>query len=142
MSAPFYSQYSMQNDSCNIHLIVRFVRKLEDLKFEPNLLNSAIFLISLSMQVSTFVINYQGKPFRESLLENKPLRNALAIVGSVAFICAFELYPEFNEWLELVVLPQSFKTQLIAAMVLDFGLCWIIEWVCFTLFADNKAKHV
>ena len=28
-------------------------------KFEPNLLNSAVFLISLSMQVSTFLINYQ-----------------------------------------------------------------------------------
>lgn len=28
-------------------------------KFEPNLLNTAIYLLSLSQQVSTFAINYQ-----------------------------------------------------------------------------------
>lgn len=32
---------------------------LEDTKFEPNILNTAVYLISLSMQVSTFMINYQ-----------------------------------------------------------------------------------
>ncbi len=32
---------------------------LESTKFEPNVLNSAVYLISLSMQVSTFLINYQ-----------------------------------------------------------------------------------
>lgn len=28
-------------------------------KFEPNLLNTAIYLLSLSQQVSTFAINFQ-----------------------------------------------------------------------------------
>ena len=30
-------------------------------KFEPNLLNTAIYLLGLSQQVSTFAINFQGR---------------------------------------------------------------------------------
>lgn len=32
---------------------------LDDHKFEPNLLNTTVYLISLAMQVSTFLLNYQ-----------------------------------------------------------------------------------
>ena len=48
-----------------------------DAEFSPNLLNSAVYLVSLIMQISTFAINYQGLPFRESLLKNKALYNSL-----------------------------------------------------------------
>ena len=41
--------------------------------FKPNLLNSAIYLISLSQQVSTFAVNFQGRPFREGITENPAL---------------------------------------------------------------------
>ncbi|KAH8105704.1 E1-E2 ATPase-domain-containing protein [Phellopilus nigrolimitatus] len=39
-------------------------------KFEPNLLNTAIYLLGLSQQVSTFAIRFQDQPLRESIREN------------------------------------------------------------------------
>jgi cation-transporting ATPase 13A1 len=36
-------------------------------EFAPSLLNSAVYLLQLIQQISTFAINYQGRPFRESL---------------------------------------------------------------------------
>lgn len=42
-------------------------------EFKPTLLNSAVYLISLSQQVSTFAVNYQGRPFREGISENPTL---------------------------------------------------------------------
>ncbi|KAJ2802748.1 putative cation-transporting ATPase 1, partial [Coemansia furcata] len=70
-------------------------------KFEPSLLNTAMYLISLSQQVSTFAINYQGHPFREALRDNKVLFRGLAAVGAIAAVCAMEVMPEFNEYLKL-----------------------------------------
>ncbi|CAG8712951.1 24317_t:CDS:10, partial [Gigaspora margarita] len=67
-------------------------RKTVDLEgdFEPSLLNTAVYLISLSMQVSTFAINYQGHPFRESLKENTTLYYGLLSVGAIALSGATE----------------------------------------------------
>ncbi|KAG0244727.1 hypothetical protein BGX31_008616 [Mortierella sp. GBA43] len=110
--------------------------------FEPGLLNSAIYLISLSMQVSTFAINYKGHPFRESLKENTYLYRGLLAVGGVAVAGATEFMPEFNEWLQLVPFPEDFKTKLIGIMAFDYFVAWAIEIVCNTLFGNFPAKDI
>jgi cation-transporting ATPase 13A1 len=73
-----------------------------DAKFAPSLLNTAIFLLGLSQQVSTFAINYQGRPFRESIRENKYLYYGLVGASGVAVSGALDLVPEFNRWLQVV----------------------------------------
>ncbi|KAF9585540.1 hypothetical protein BGW38_001911 [Lunasporangiospora selenospora] len=110
--------------------------------FEPGLLNSAIYLISLSMQVSTFAINYKGHPFRESLKENTYLYRGLLAVGGVAIAGATEFIPEFNEWLQLVPFPEDFKTKLMGIMAFDYFVAWGIELVCNKLFGNFAAKDI
>ncbi|KAJ2413629.1 putative cation-transporting ATPase 1 [Coemansia sp. RSA 2530] len=111
-------------------------------KFEPSLLNTAMYLISLSQQVSTFAINYQGHPFREALRDNKVLFRGLAAVGAIAAICAMEIMPEFNEYLKLVPMPEHFRDALCMVMAADFALAYLIERVCAALFADYSAKPI
>lgn len=36
-------------------------------EFKPNLLNTAVYLMSSTLQIATFAVNYRGKPFMESL---------------------------------------------------------------------------
>jgi len=114
----------------------------ENTKFAPGLVNTAVYLVSLLMQVSTFVVNYQGRPFRESLSENKPLRNSLMIVGGISAVAALEMYPEFNEWLQLVPMPPKFRTLLVGLMVVDLGGCLVLEWLCKKLLFDARPKIV
>ncbi|KXN88703.1 putative cation-transporting ATPase 1, partial [Leucoagaricus sp. SymC.cos] len=65
-------------------------------KFEPNLLNTAIYLLGLSQQVSTFVINFQGRPFREGIRENSALWWGLVGASAVAFSGATDFMPELK----------------------------------------------
>lgn len=112
----------------------------ENTRFSPSLLNTAVYLVSLLMQVSTFVVNYQGRPFRESLSENIPLRNCLAAVGAISVIAAMELYPEANTWLQLVPMPPAFRRLLLLTMAADFGGCLLIEWLAKRLLFDARPK--
>ncbi|KAH6569325.1 hypothetical protein BASA50_003384 [Batrachochytrium salamandrivorans] len=111
-----------------------------DAEFAPNLLNSAVYLVSLIMQISTFAINYQGLPFRESLVKNKAMFNSLVVVGAIAFAAAFEFSDELNGWMQLVPFPDEFRTKLLLTMALDYGIAWCIEMTCSFLFSDNRAK--
>jgi magnesium-transporting ATPase (P-type) len=54
-------------------------------------LNSVVFLISISMTVATFLANYRGKPFMQSLSENKPLLYTLVATEAFLLLCAMEL---------------------------------------------------
>ncbi|CAL5867891.1 uncharacterized protein PFLUO_LOCUS2113 [Penicillium psychrofluorescens] len=111
-------------------------------EFEPSLLNSAIYLLQLIQQISTFSINYQGRPFRESIRENKAMYWGLVAASGVAFSCATEFIPEINQKLRLVPFSNEFKLTLTVLMIFDYGGCWIIENVLKNLFSDFRPKDI
>lgn len=111
-------------------------------KFSPSLLNTAIYLLQLAQQVSTFAVNYQGRPFRESIRENKGMFYGLLGVGGLALSGATEFVPELNEQLQLVPMTTLFKTQLSGAMIFDFGVSWAIELVLKHFFMDYKPSDI
>eukprot|EP00010_Vexillifera_abyssalis_P006907 CAMPEP_0201549528 /NCGR_PEP_ID=MMETSP0173_2-20130828/5990_1 /ASSEMBLY_ACC=CAM_ASM_000268 /TAXON_ID=218659 /ORGANISM="Vexillifera sp., Strain DIVA3 564/2" /LENGTH=717 /DNA_ID=CAMNT_0047959223 /DNA_START=1 /DNA_END=2151 /DNA_ORIENTATION=+ len=80
-----------------------------DADFAPNLLNTGVFFISTTMQVATFIANYQGHPFMESFSENKKFSYAILFTGGVLALLAIEIIPDLNEYLELVPMPSGFK---------------------------------
>jgi len=109
-------------------------------KFEPSLLNTAIYLLGLSQQVSTFAINFQGRPFREGIRENPTLWWGLVAASAVAFSGATDFMPELNRWLQIVIMEDSFKFKLTASMAIDFVGCWLVEITCKAVFADLAPK--
>jgi len=111
-------------------------------KFEPTLLNTAIYLLGLSLQVSTVVLNFQGRPFREGIRENPPLYYGLLGVSAVAYCGATDFVPELNRWLQLVEMTDMFKLKLTVAMVLDLALCYVVEKGCKAVFADLEPREL
>ena len=130
--------------------ISNYVQKIEprsdnvDLEgdFEPSLLNSAIYLLQLIQQISTFAINYQGRPFREGIRENRGMYWGLILVSGVAFSCSTEFIPELNEKLKLVPFTTGFKLTMTMVMIVDYIGCYIIELVLKAAFSDFRPKNI
>lgn len=104
MSLPFCDQTSSK---CFFRLCSREGPIDLEAKFEPSLLNTAIYLLGLSQQVSTFTINFQGRPFREGIRENQYLYWGLVGASAVAFCGATDFVPELNRWLQIVEMAGS-----------------------------------
>ncbi|PRT55172.1 Manganese-transporting ATPase 1 [Wickerhamiella sorbophila] len=111
-------------------------------KFEPSLLNTAIYLLQLIQQISTFAVNYQGRPFREALHENKGMYYGILGVMGLAFAGATEFIPEMNEALSLVKMSSGFKVMLTVVMVFDFIACFAIEYGLKFLYSDYKPSDI
>ncbi len=111
-------------------------------EFTPSLLNSAVYLLQLIQQISTFAVNYQGRPFREALSENKGMFYGIVGVSAIAFACSTEFIPELNEAMKLVPFKPKFKTTMTAVMVIDFVACWVIEVVLKFLFSDFRPRDI
>lgn len=111
-------------------------------EFEPSLLNSAVYLMQLIQQVSTFAINYQGRPFRESIRENRGMYWGLLACSFVAFAGSTEFISELNDKLRLVPFPGHFKVTLTLLMIGDFIGCWIVEQIFKALFSDLKPRDI
>lgn len=110
--------------------------------FEPSLLNSAVYLLQLIQQISTFAINYQGRPFREGIRENRGMYWGLVLVSGVAFSCSTEFIPEMNEKLKMVPFSTDFKITITAIMIVDYVGCYLVENVLKRAFSDYRPKDI
>ncbi|XP_059481282.1 endoplasmic reticulum transmembrane helix translocase [Neocloeon triangulifer] len=110
----------------------------EEEPFEANLLNSTVYIISMALQISTFAINYRGRPFMESLSENKSLLYSLLGSGGAVLALAMGLVPEFAIQFEIVDFPPEFRSVLLQVLCADFLLAWLVDRSCLWLFGEGK----
>jgi len=105
-----------------------------DAKFTPNLLNTAVFLISNAMQIATFAVNYEGHPFMDSLIENRSLFGSLVVCGLVTTVATLELFPPFNAFIQLVPMPYGFGSTIFMIMIADAVGIFLVERISRFLF--------
>lgn len=111
-------------------------------EFSPSLLNTGMFLLQLAQQVSTFAVNYQGLPFRESIKDNKGMYYGLLGVAALALIGSTELMPELNEAMTFVPMDYVFKIKLTSCILLDLGVTWMIETTLKHFFMNSAAADI
>ncbi|KAK4050538.1 putative cation-transporting ATPase 1 [Microbotryomycetes sp. JL221] len=111
-------------------------------KFTPSLLNSAIFLLSTMQSVSTFAVNFEGRPFRENISENKVLHYSLLGVAGVVICGSTNFIPEFTAWIQIVDMSMTFRTKMCLCMAVDYVGAWGIDKVMKHFFANNKPKAI
>ncbi|KAI4466177.1 cation-transporting atpase-related [Holotrichia oblita] len=114
----------------------------EDETFEPNIINSTVYIISMALQIATFAINYRGYPFMESLLQNKAL--LYSIIGSSGTVLALTLglVPELAQQFEIIDFPPDFRMILIQVLFADFFFSYLVDRVCLWLCGEGRLSPV
>ncbi|KAG9509998.1 Manganese-transporting ATPase 13A1, partial [Fragariocoptes setiger] len=104
-------------------------------EFKPSLVNSTVYIIWLSLQISTFIVNYKGHPFMQNLSGNRPL--LYSFVGSVLFIvaCIKNWAPELREQFSLVTFTSEFQNVLLTTVAFDLVVSYVLDRVCDYMFA-------
>lgn len=102
-----------------------------DGKFQPNIVNSAMFLLSSLMQINNFVVNYRGHPFTQALSDNKYLwRSVLGAYGGILLLVGGQFEP-LNDLVQMVPLPSaSFQISLIGILVFNITAAYVVEHWC------------
>lgn len=106
-------------------------------KFEPNLLNSVVFLVSTTQSVSVFAVNYKGRPFMESMTDKPGLLYSLGacLVGVV--MASTESLPVLNKVLQLVAFPSVPFGQTIMALLM-FNVLSCFAWDALMMFLFGR----
>lgn len=103
-------------------------------EFEPNTLNSAVYIVSMSLQLATFAINYRGHPFMESLAENRMLLYSLAGSALVVLTLALGVSDDLSEQFSVVQFPDQFRQQLVSALFVDISVAYLVDRVLRFIF--------
>ncbi|KAJ3601632.1 hypothetical protein NHX12_032600 [Muraenolepis orangiensis] len=109
-------------------------------EFEPSLINSTVYIMSMAMQMATFAINYKGHPFMESLTENRPLLWSIALSGLAIVGLLSGSSPEFNEQFALVDIPMDFKLVIAQVLVVDFVAALLVDRVLQFLLGGGTLR--
>ncbi|VDO18536.1 unnamed protein product [Heligmosomoides polygyrus] len=105
-------------------------------KFTPSILNTSVYIISMALQVCTFAVNYRGRPFMESLIENKAMLYSILISGSAVFMLATGASPDAMQQFELVILPNELRNILVYCVAFDLVACYMIDRILNFLLGD------
>lgn len=111
-------------------------------EFKASLINSTVYIIWMSVQLATFVVNYKGHPFMQDLRSNRPL--CYSFIGSafVVFTCVNNWSPSLTEQLSIVDFPLEFRPIVLGVIVGDFVLAYVIDRLCEFLFGRLKLEPI
>ncbi|XP_075212224.1 endoplasmic reticulum transmembrane helix translocase [Lycorma delicatula] len=112
----------------------------EETEFEAGILNSTVYIISMTLQVSTFAINYRGHPFMESLSENKALLYSIICSAGAILALAMGIVPDIAQQFEIVEFPSEFRLILVSVLFADFFFSFLVDRVCLFILGEGHLQ--
>jgi cation-transporting ATPase 13A1 len=99
-----------------------------DGKFQPNVINSAMFLLSVAMQINNFVVNYRGHPFTQSIQDNYLLWRSVQAIYLALLVLAGGQFEPLNDLLQMAPFPSAnFQGYLLLILLANFSLSYTVE---------------
>lgn len=105
--------------------------------YQANLLNTVMFLVKTSQQVSVLVVNYKGNPWMQGALENKALFLSMFTCAIGIVLCSTGYIPLLNQTLELLVLPTDLRNKLLLLLAASSLGTLLIDRIVVLIFAPS-----
>ncbi|XP_074026717.1 endoplasmic reticulum transmembrane helix translocase [Leptinotarsa decemlineata] len=112
----------------------------KDKLFEPNIINSTVYIISMALQIATFAINYRGNPYMESLRQNKALLYSILGSGGVVLALTLGIVPELSAQFEIIDFPPDFRIILVQVLFADFFFSFLVDRICLWICGEGSMR--
>lgn len=110
-------------------------------RFQPNLMNTAMFIMKGEMEIITIIANYRGNPFMQSFTENKALLIGSIVSFLAVILMLLNFHPTIRWLLQIVEYPtKKFQYTLALYCFLDAFLCLLFEKVTLKYFQWKNRK--
>eukprot|EP00392_Amoebophrya_sp_AT5.2_P004320 g4328.t1 len=105
--------------------------------FRPNLLNTMVWLVEVSQQISVLFVNYKGRPWMKGMLENQALFLSLFGCMGLVWVCATNAIPIVNETLKLVDVPEDLRITMMGMLAMSLGGAFVWDRLMHFIFAPE-----
>jgi len=118
------------------------IKLLDHEDFKPTLINTVVFLHNIVGQTIIFLFNYGGKPFMESLSDNKKYLKILLIALGSSLLLAFNIIDDFNHSMDLTFggisqdVINDMGTKLVLMVVISYVYEKLLKFLKFRKFFD------
>ncbi|XP_044750487.1 endoplasmic reticulum transmembrane helix translocase [Coccinella septempunctata] len=109
----------------------------KDELFEPNIVNSTVYIISMALQIATFAINYRGNPYMESIRQNRALLYSILGSGGVVLALTLGILPELSAQFEIIDFPPDFRIILLEVLFADFFFSYLVDRICLWVCGEG-----
>lgn len=111
--------------------------------FLPNYETNAVFIFSLLQSVLVNVLNHEGKPFYQTILENRDICVFSLFTTLFSLALVLESFPLVNHMLELRPLPSSkSKVTFVGIAALNVAACVFCQVFSGMLFGEKMDKSL
>ena len=108
-----------------------------DVKFQPSLVNTVVFLLGMYQDLAINIINYPGEPYMLSLTQFKKLWRGVIISILATLVLTIQWFPEINEALGLLAMDEHVQRTVLTLGLVNILLCFGIERASFRILGPK-----
>lgn len=108
-----------------------------DVKFQPSMTNTVIFLVRMFLDLSINVVNYPGEPYMTAVRNYPALLKSFGLYILGIACLSMQWVPELNETMGLLRMPPEIVNLVLLLGVGDVLACLLIEKVSISLFGPK-----
>jgi cation-transporting ATPase 13A1 len=102
--------------------LIGIVKILRPSGYEPNLMNTVVYLVGMAQQCAMLLVNYKGRPWMKGATENTALWATLAALFASIGLLIYDVNPEVTSMFDLQPFPnEEFRRHVLIIVVVSLA---------------------